>query len=261
MKIFSPIVEFKEEKFGLFKAKDKEGNWYGFLSSISAYFIKDNGKEYVTRYLDKNRELIGKRDDVVKLLNIWNIGEHFTARQICALLISHYEKGGANSLEAFATKYGADQYNIWKYYFNYRTKDVLDCFKDFGTIVDDDNIEKIAVEIGLGYDMEEENTNDIKLSIDVYNIDYRDFKIYSGKIYDLSNDGDIELVRWQISVRVGDFIGDIRNIFGKDVRIVFNEPTKNCFDCCKGDDENFSRLEDLVFEDIRNNYDVVEKSH
>lgn len=264
MKNFSQIVEFKEEKFGLFKAKNGKGNWYGFLSSISAYFIEDNGREYVTRYLDKNRELIGEVDNVVKLLNIWNIGEHFTARQLCALLFKYTEY--SELIEEFADNYDQGQVrqvSSMKYNSSYRTKYVLYCFKDFVTIVDDDKIKEITVDIALGYDMEEKNTNDIKLSIYAYNnaydFNYRDFETYYESFNDLSKNDDIKQVRRRISERIEISIKDIKNIFGEDVRIVFIKPEKNYFGCRKGNDKNFSRLENLVFNDIRNNYDVIER--
>lgn len=78
----SQIVEFKEEKFGLFKAKNEDGELYAFLSKVSAYFIEDTGEEFITRYLDKNKELIGKRNDIVKCSDIWNVGTRFTVKEL-----------------------------------------------------------------------------------------------------------------------------------------------------------------------------------
>lgn len=262
MKNFSQIVEFKEEKFGLFKAENKEGDWYAFLSSISAYFIEDNGREYVTRYLDKNKELIGEVDNVVKLLNIWNIGEHFTASQICTL-IHDCNQYYINKTIGFARNYDNGRRN----YLMYRTKDVfVDCFKDFVTIVDD-NIEEINVDISdIEYNIDEEG-NIYKIFFLMYANDnnslcYEDTYTYRTGFIHL-NDNEFKTIKGWINHGVKNFIRDLKNIFGEDVHIVFYEPRKFFpVDSEDEDDDDYkylSKIEDLVFENIRNNYDVIER--
>ena len=260
MKNLTQIVELKEGKLGLFKAKSKEASsWYIFLSKVFAYFIEENEDgEYITRYLDENRELIGKSNDVVKCVNLWNTDKHFTIKQLCTDLEEEYY---AVDTIGFAPEYlnGEDSSNLEKYYINYRTKNVLDYFEKFGAIIDKyDDIKKIKINVCIGYDTEDEDTNDILCQINIYNLDYSDSHTYKGKYHDLRKDDDIKVIRKCINRAIETFIEDIKTLFGQEICIVFDEPRKNAFDCYKGDDENFSRLEDLVFEDIKNKY-VVEK--
>lgn len=254
----SQIVEFKEEKFGLFKAKNEDGELYAFLSKVSAYFIEDTGEEFITRYLDKNKELIGKRNDTVKCSDIWNVGTRFTVKELCDYLEKNYYLVDGET-DSLAFKYASSSSSIMQFYNNYKTKNVIDWFKYYGAVIDTSNVEKVNVHVSIIFNYEGDNDiDDITLLLSVSDIKYCDTKRYYRKYTPLNDENDIDDLRTNIMGRIRDFFIDLTEVFGRELLIIFDDKIEVDDNC--NDDENFSKLVSLVDKDIKRTYIMKSES-